>query len=71
MLGLYHANERLDDAEFGPGARKIADKLQQQCHPLAAGLLVRSHAWRCRNSFMRRQSNDVLLSHGSVHAFFR
>ncbi len=68
MLGLYHANERLDDAEFGPGARKIADKLQQQCHPLAAGLLVRS--WHCWKSFMRRQSSDVLLSHESFHAVF-
>lgn len=40
IVGLYHANERLDDREFGPSPRKIADKLQQQCSPLACGLLV-------------------------------
>ena len=40
VIGVYHANERLDDREFGPGPRKIADKLQQQCSPTACGLLV-------------------------------
>jgi Uncharacterised protein family (UPF0172) len=40
VVGVYHANERLDDKEFGPGPRKIADKLQQQCSPTACGLLV-------------------------------
>lgn len=40
VVGLYHANERLDDREFGAGPRKIADKLQQQCSPLACSLLV-------------------------------
>lgn len=46
VLGLYHANERLDDKSFGPGPRKIADKLQQQCSPVACGLLVRC-GWCC------------------------
>jgi Uncharacterised protein family (UPF0172) len=43
VVGVYHANERLDDKEFGPGPRKIADKLQQQCSPTACGLLVCSN----------------------------
>ena len=44
VVGVYHANERLDDKEFGPGPRKIADKLQQQCSPTACGLLVQPYA---------------------------
>ena len=46
IVGLYHANERLDDKEFGSGPRKVADKLQQQCSPLACGLLVRQQRQR-------------------------
>ena len=42
VLGLYHANEAIDDRQLGSGPRTIADKLQQKCSPHAVALLVRT-----------------------------
>lgn len=42
VLGLYHANEAIDDRQLGGGPLTIADKLQQKCSPHAIALLVRT-----------------------------
>ena len=55
VVGLYHANERLTDRELGAGPRKVGDKLQQQCNPQAAILLVGWHA------VLKMPSSDHML----------
>ena len=39
VVGYYQANANLDDKDFGPVARKIADKIHQR-HSCACALLV-------------------------------
>lgn len=39
IIGYYHANERLGDADFGSVARKIADRIFANC-PNSCALLV-------------------------------
>ena len=39
LIGYYHANERFDDTELGPSARKIADKLYAN-NSLSCAVLV-------------------------------
>lgn len=39
IVGYYHANERHEDAELGPIARRIAHHIEERC-PLACALLV-------------------------------
>lgn len=39
LVGYYHANERIDDLDLGPAARKIADKIYANT-PQSCALLV-------------------------------
>lgn len=39
VVGYYHANERLNELDLKPAARKIADRIQQRI-PQAVTLLV-------------------------------
>lgn len=39
LIGYYHANERFDDTDLGPSARKIADKLYAN-NSLSCAVLV-------------------------------
>ena len=41
VVGYYHANERPEDLELGPTARRIADKIQSFV-PTACVLMVRN-----------------------------
>lgn len=43
IVGYYHANERYDDVDLGPAAKKVADKIAQYV-PQAAVLLVGHNA---------------------------
>ncbi|KAK9806329.1 hypothetical protein WJX72_010436 [[Myrmecia] bisecta] len=56
VLGYYHANERLNDAELGPVARRIADRIQQRTPP-ACAVLVDNEKLRL---FCRGEQVDVL-----------
>ena len=58
LVGYYHANERIDDLELGPAARKIADRIHANS-PQSCALLV------CR-SCLHAQS-FVLWEHIAEH----
>lgn len=47
VVGYYHANERYDDCELGPAARRNGDHIFRN-FPQAAVLLV----YACLNSFL-------------------